>query len=683
MRKYLIISFLAAASGFAALKSSAQCTLFTLANLSKTDGFSGDGGNALYANLSHTEGIAADAWGNILVADMGNNRIRRIHNTTLNISTAAGTGVAGYSGDGGPATAAMINAPFGVCTDNPGNIYFADRDNNRVRKINVSTGIITTVAGTGTAGYTGDGGPATAAEIKNPINVFIHPAVYGDLYIVGDGKIRRVSYLTGNITTFAGTSTGGFSGDGGPATAAQISADAAGMVADTAGNIYLADKGNNRIRKIAVTTGIITTVVGNGTATLSGDGGPATAAGIWHPVGLAFDMKNNLIIADNGNNRIRKVNSSTGLIETKGGGDTVTAEGAPALASFIHPEFFCTIGDCDGGKLVFTNQDQHNQVRRMMGVTTPDPPVVISGNQPFCFGNSIMLTAATGPGAWMPGSVGIIGVDASTGIVSGLAPGLAYVNYHYPAWSSCPTTIVVTVNPPVGEVISEVFEVCAGRQIFLSNTTTGGIWLASGTATIDSFTGVLTGVSPGIASVTYKVSDVCYAGTSVTVNEMPSAISGTMTAQVGAGSLLTNTLSGGAWSSSIPTVASVDATGNVSALTPGTTTIYYMMPTNCFESTIFTVTEAPPPPPPTGLSTAAFSNSVSVFPNPASDDLTIVAPVGAYQSLSVGNTLGQVLVTQQINQPQTKVDVKSLPAGMYYIMLTGTAGTRAYNFVKK
>jgi trimeric autotransporter adhesin len=218
----------------------------------------------------------------------------------------AGNGTQGYSGDGGPATSAELSAPSGVAVDTAGNIYIADLENFRVRKVTASTGKISTVAGNGTQGYSGDGGPATSAELFYSWGVAVDTAGNNYLADIVLNRIRKVTASTGIISTVAGNGTYGFSGDGGPATSAQIY-DPYGVAVDIAGNFYIADVGNLRIRKVTASTGKISTVAGNGTAGYSGDGGPATSAELYQSQGVAVDTAGNIYIADTVNNRIRAV----------------------------------------------------------------------------------------------------------------------------------------------------------------------------------------------------------------------------------------------------------------------------------------------------------------------------------------------------------------------------------------
>jgi sugar lactone lactonase YvrE len=295
-----------AVRGEARIRKIAPDGIITTIAGSATPGFSGDNGPATAATLNEPYGIAADRSGNIFFVDYMNNRVRKINAAGI-ITTIAGTGGMGYNGDNIPATTAELNVPGGVAVDNAGNVYVTDDYNNRVRKINTS-GIITTIAGTGTVGYNGDNIPATNAELNNP--VFIAVDRIGNIYIadVDNARIRRID-TAGMISTFAGSGVpAGYAGDNGPATAAKIWGPT-GMYPDNLGNVYFGDAYNNVVRKVN-TAGTITTIAGNGTMGYSGDGGKAVLAELFWPAGLAMDAASNLYIADNGNNRIRRISST-------------------------------------------------------------------------------------------------------------------------------------------------------------------------------------------------------------------------------------------------------------------------------------------------------------------------------------------------------------------------------------
>ena len=292
----------------------------------------GDDGPATDATFSsHPMRVTADRAGNLFVADAHHARIRKICVATGIIDTVAGCGIEGYSGDDGPAVHARLASPHGSAIDRHGNIYIADLKNDRTRRVDTSTGIITTVAGNGEHGYSGDDGPATQAKLASPIAVTCNDD--GDLYIADhrNSRIRKVDAATGIITTVAGNGNQGFSGDGGPVTQAAISLPR-DVALDADGTLYIADGANNRIRKV-VPDGTITTVAGNGRAEFSGDGGPAHKGSLSMPYSIALDSDGNLYIVDTGNYRVRKIDATTGIITTIAGNGLYgfSGDGGPAI----------------------------------------------------------------------------------------------------------------------------------------------------------------------------------------------------------------------------------------------------------------------------------------------------------------------------------------------------------------
>ncbi len=275
-----------------------------------TAGFSGDGGPAVSAQLNAPGELVLNAADDLFICDYNNNRIRKVDHNTGIISTIAGTGTtSGYSGDGGPAVNAKLYHPNDLLFNSAGNLYIADFGNDVVRSINLTTNIITTVIGSGSSGYSGDGGPAINATFTGLGNLAFNSA--GDLYIDDyyNYVVRKVDHITGIITTIAGNGTSGYSGDGGPATSAQFH-QPTGLAVDAAGDIFVSDFNNNRIRKIDHLTGTVTTVVGNGTIGYSGDGGLATSAQVDGPDKLIFNASGELFVCDSYNRRVRKITTA-------------------------------------------------------------------------------------------------------------------------------------------------------------------------------------------------------------------------------------------------------------------------------------------------------------------------------------------------------------------------------------
>jgi len=291
--------------------------------------FGGDNGPAVSAQLSDPHQLAFDAKGNMYVTDHSNNRIRKIDTLGI-ITTVAGDGTPAYSGDGGPATSASMFHPSGIAIDKHGNFYIGDLLNNRIRKVDTS-GIITTFAGTGAAGFSGDGGPATSATIQGPDGMAFDS--FGNLFFCDffNHRIRKIDTL-GVITTIAGTGIVGYTGDGGPATAATLQ-NPTGLIIDMFNNLFIVDEYNHVIRAVNG-AGVISTVAGNGTAGFSGDGGLAINAELNQPCGIAFDSGGNMLFGDLKNNRVRRVSNITLHPELSLGIEHLEVYPNPAKSSF-------------------------------------------------------------------------------------------------------------------------------------------------------------------------------------------------------------------------------------------------------------------------------------------------------------------------------------------------------------
>jgi hypothetical protein len=357
------------------------------------NGINMDSGNNIPAVsagiMSPTSGVF-DSHGNYYFSERFGNKVRKISLGGI-ISTFAGTGIAGYSGDSGAASLAKLNNPLGLAIDHFDNLFIAEINNNTVRKVNINTGIIYTFAGNGIALENGDGGPATNASIFSPQWLCVDNN--NNLYISDlDNRIRKVDAITGIINTIAGKGGAvGFSGDNGPADSAQLNGPA-GICTDNFNNLFIADYYNDRIRKVDATTNIIITIAGNGIGTYNGEGVLATAAQL-NPCNLNFDYNGNLIVADLGNNRVRKIDNS-GYIHTITGNGTAGFGGdnnQAISAQIFHPEGVAT--DLCGNLYI---ADQGNQRIRKVWFNTDTIPQVnlaVTPNDTVITGTQVTTTA--------------------------------------------------------------------------------------------------------------------------------------------------------------------------------------------------------------------------------------------------------------------------------------------------
>ena len=363
----VLLASLAAIPAAGAAKTG-DSTISTVAGSER--GFAGDGGPAAQALLNQPRDTAVAADGTIYVADTFNNRIRRIAPDGT-ISTVAGTGSRKYNGDDKAATSASLHWPHDVTLDEVGVVYIADSAHHRIRMVTID-GVITTIAGTGKPGSTGDGGPATVARIQNPKSVVVHN---GSLYFSSlEDKVRRINLTSGVITTVAGTGVAGYSGDGGPATSASLNRPQR-IVVDSVGNMYVADTGNNVVRRIDAGTGVITTVAGDGTPGSNGNGALATAAQIDHPRGIALGSDQLLYIADSDSHCVRRVNLDTGIIRRVAGTTAkgFSGDGGPAKEAQLYQPRGLSVTP-DGDLLI---ADTFNNRLRLLGASSPpaeEPP---------------------------------------------------------------------------------------------------------------------------------------------------------------------------------------------------------------------------------------------------------------------------------------------------------------------
>ncbi len=481
---------------FAAAQPSppAGYTISTFAG-NNTSGFSGDGSAATSAQISGPYGIAIDSAGNLFFADQHNHRIRKVDNSG-NISTVAGNGTSGFSGDGSGATSAELASPLGVAVDSSGNLYIADTGNNRIRKV-TSGGTISTIAGLDTAGFSGDGAAATSAELSTPVGIAVDSS--GNLYIAdtGNNRIRKIG-TDGNINTIAGDGTAGSAGDNGPAAYARLKAPR-GVTLDGAGNLYIADADNNRIRKVT-TDGTITTVAGSAASGFAGDGGPANAAVLNGPRSVAVDTAGNLYISDYYNSRVRKV-AANGTIFTIAGNGLFAyyGDGGPATDAILNFPLGIAVGS--GGK-VYISDSANNVIRLLTPSASNAPPAIQDGGVVTASAFGAFNTVA--PGSWIEiygsnlaintrtwtakdfnGSTAPAVLDGTTVTIGGQAAAISYIS---------PTQVNAQVPSTVG----------TGPQQITVTT-------ASGTSA--AYTITVNDAQPGLyAPPAFKVNGLQYAG---------------------------------------------------------------------------------------------------------------------------------------------------------------------------
>ena len=567
-------------------------------------GYYGDNGPATAAALDSPGCVVTDGWGNIYISDQLNNCIRKVNSSGI-ITTIAGTGIPGYNGDGIAATGAQLNSNWGIAVDLSGNVYIADQNNHRIRKVSPA-GIITTIAGTGVAGFYGDNGAATNAQISHPIGVAVDG--YGNVYL-GDADNYRVRKIdtSGIISTIAGIGSGGYSGDGGPATAAHIGY-MWGLATDAAGYVYICDAWNNRIRRAdPAPGGLIITVAGNGYAGETGDGGAATAAKLNLPTGVYVSSSGEMLIADCKNNKIRKV-SADGIISTVAGTGIAGFAGDNGLATAA--QLYRPLSVCGDGNNNIYIADLDNVRIREIGIVSllffaggQNQSIMACQNEHHCSIDSAMAVIDYTPGSVDEWSVaaaplhGTLEVDYDTTTPGGtvVPRGLSYTpeagysgndvfKVRVTNGTLSDTTVVnVTVTPLIitAGAITGPSVLCTGFAVALTDSLGGGTWGCSNnnihiTATDDI--AVITGVTEGLDTIFYIVSNACNADTAkktIAVLPAPDAgdITGPVSVCVGETIILADLAPGGNWSSA-DTLTTVSA-GVVTGLHPGPALIIY------------------------------------------------------------------------------------------------------------
>ncbi len=567
-----------------------------------TGGTIADGVPATDAYIA-PKNICLDSVGNIYFSS--GNKIRKIDAVTNIITTVAGASGTGFSGDGGPATDALFNTIKGICIDRHGNLFLADANNNRIRKIEAGTGIVTTVAGTGVRGDSGDGGPALAAELNFTEDIIVNPA--GDLYIADKGasslryRIRKIDALTGVITTVAGTSSSAAALFG-PALGAMLG-EVTGICFDNNGNINF-NEISCSCRKFDLTTDSIYAVAGDFAIESYADDTNSLFAWMHHCRGLDVDREGNLFIADDFNNRIRKVitlthtptfaygeNIAIGLCENLTFPintqmfvtdlDSAQLEVYSVLEAPVHgsltgfPYSTLSVGKSRPIKPVgmsyvpvsgFTGSDSFkvkvsdglfaDTVTVYVNVSGPPEAGVItsSSGDSLCFGIGHVFLESIAGGDWAT-TTGNTSID-SVGTVTAISPGVDTIVYTVTDFR-CTNTVnypVTVIADPVSGVVSGSDSVCLGSSFLLSSTVGGGIWEVSGSHAGVSPTGVVSAISAGIETISYSVTNFC--GTSVSTKTVvvdSTPFVGDITCPdevcVGSGISLYNSVAGGDWTS--------------------------------------------------------------------------------------------------------------------------------------
>jgi sugar lactone lactonase YvrE len=549
-----------------------------------------------------------DAAGNLFFVETGNHVVRKLSSAGI-VTTVAGNGVEGFAGDNGPATAAQLDSPAGLALDSAGDLFIADSHNHRIREVSSATGTITTIAGIGAPGFSGDGGPATAATLDLPTALALDVA--GNVYVADSNnhRVRRIASATGVIATVAGNGIEAFAGDNGPATSASIDSPN-GLALDSAGNLYIADTHNGRLRQVSSSTGLISTVAGAGVVggnvqSFGGDNGPATAAGLALPRGLTMDSADNLYFADSANHRIRRI-SAAGTITTVAGQGTenFAGDGAPAVAAnldspqsvAISPAGLLTLADTANQRirqldaLPAPGPDIHTIAG--LGTTSSSETLSLSGPSVVAYGSgSITATlaassTATGSVTFLDTSGGTqttlgaanLNSDAATISTSTLAAGAHSIAATYPGDATHPaaqsSALALTVSPLAITAAPNPASILYGQSIPALNGTLTGVLAQDAGNVAAAFTSSAIALSPvgsypiaatltGSAAGNYSVSTT--SAVSLSIAQAPSQTSlSASTNSPGLGLPVTLTVQASSTTSGIPT-------GNATLLDGSTT----------------------------------------------------------------------------------------------------------------
>ncbi len=592
-------------------------------------GFSGDGGPAITARLNNPHGTAVDGAGNIFIADNLNSRVRQVKTTGF-ILTNTGTGVGVFAGDGGYSYLANINQPFDITVGGDGDLFISDTWNNRIRKVD-AMGIITTIAGTGVSGYSGDGGQATAAKLSKPSGIALDNAgnlCFADQY---NHRVRKINLLTGIITTVAGTGFTGSGGDGGQATNATLHFPNF-IYIDVAGNLYISDNSSHRIRKVN-SSGIIGPYAGSGTPGFAGDGGPASTASLQFPAGMTMDAHGNAYIADHMNHRIRKINTA-GIISTIAGTGVAGYSGDGGMATAAQLQRPTDVDVDFAGNVIVC--DYYNQrIRKINLNTVPE----------FTIGYSTVISGCAAVAMPLDTTLSIIDINIG----------------ELETWT-------VLTSPSNGVLTGFPF----------SAFSTGGVVIPSGVS-YSSFSGYL-----GADSFRIRVSDGANADTlliyvSIDTADYPSHITGIDTLCPGDIDTLSSSVLGGVWSVTNTTIGTISASGIFSALTSGIDTVIYTVVNACGESyAYFPLFVRPSASCLTDISGSILPDiSISLFPHPVQGTFIIkVTGISTPVKCAIHHITGSLVATYEMPASGKLLVSNRLSSGLY--VLTAYTEGRTY-----
>lgn len=549
-------------------------------------------------------GVAYDASGTLYLADTGKHVLLKV--TTAGVlTTVAGTGTQGFDGDAGPATSALLDSPTGVALDASGNLYLADSHNHRIRRVDAASGNISTFAGTGTAASGPDGLSAAATAIDLPTALAFDSA--GDLFFA-DARahlIRRIDHVSGLVTTVAGNGVQGYAGEGGLATAASLDAPE-GLAIDAAGDVYLSDTHNQRVRRIDGKTGVITTVAGTGVASFSGDAGAGTSATVRLPRGLALDSSGNLLLVDSQNHRIRRLDATSGQMSTVAGDGTqaFAGDGGLAVAASLNTPRAVAVNPAglptlsDSGNARIRQVDAAADIHTFAGVGVTDAGVLtLTGPSVSAYGTgavtaTLATSAATGAVTFFEGGSQTLGTaalsaNAATFSLAQLSAGAHQLSATYAGDASHAAAqsgvLALTVAPAALTATPAAVSLVYGQAIpALTGTLTGELARdAAGSSVMLALTSAATALSPpgsypitasitGVAAANYTLTAVPAA---VTIAKAPSVVTLTSSLAVQVASSTSGTATGSVelvQAGLVMQTQTLSATGSATFATPST-----------------------------------------------------------------------------------------------------------------